>query len=95
MWHINIMTKANMLLGQGYQATIDLITEQQASIAAAGSKVVVITADSDNKQLLAQKELRTALGDTAYNTLVANTLTALNTALTTAKTTATNALAAL
>gem|GEM_PF-5137276 len=90
-----IMTDANLATGEGLKKTIDKITAIQAKNAAAGSKGVVLVTDATDEVLASEANLIEVLGDSAYNTLPANALTALNTALVDAKTTANTAYAAL
>lgn len=76
----------------GAKSKIDAV---QASAALTGTKVSISLVDADGKEIVNKGVIIAAIGQTAYNTLCASTLTALNTALTGAESTANTALAAL
>lgn len=70
------------------QADIDTITAIQAKHALTGARVNVrVTNAAGDQELVSTKDLKTILGDTAYNTICSTALTSLNTALASAKTT--------
>lgn len=75
--------------------TIAKIDAAQAKIALTGSKVKITITNPSGEELANRDAIIAAIGQTAYNTLIASTLTALNTALTGAETTANTAFAAL
>lgn len=76
-------------------ATIAKIDAAQAKIALTGSKVKITITDANQTELVSRGDIIGAIGQTAYDTLIGTTLTALNTALTGAETTANTAFAAL
>ncbi|HYC27728.1 MAG TPA: hypothetical protein VEB42_02915 [Chitinophagaceae bacterium] len=90
------MTTETLNTAKGYQATIDKVNEIQARLTAAtGEKGIAAIVDAESKTLVNQQELIGAIGQAAYDTLAADTLAAINTALAAAKTAAQTSLTAL
>jgi hypothetical protein len=59
----------------------------QAKIATSGAKVALhITNAQGNKELVGPEELKTVLGDSAYNTIIATALASISSELTTRET---------
>lgn len=81
--------------GKALQTTLVNINAVQAKNAVTGAKVSLSVVDADNVVQVNQATIIAAIGQSAYNTIVANTLTALNTALASAETTADTAFSAL
>ncbi len=90
------MTTENFTSAKTLQETIAKLTSATTKIATTGAKVKIEVTDSAGSGVLVSKDaIVAAIGQTAYNTLIAETLTTLNTAIASAETTATTAFAAL
>lgn len=76
----------------GLNATIGKISAVQSKNALTGVKASISILDSAGGVIVAESQLRGAVGDTAYNTIAAAALTSLNTSLASAKTAAQDAL---
>lgn len=76
-------------------ATIDKIDAIQAKIALTGSKVKITVTDANENEIVSRATIIAAIGQSAYDTLVAGALSDLNTALSGAETTANTSLAAV
>ncbi len=89
------MTNANYNTATPTINTITKCTAIQTKAAVTGAKVSIALLDTEGNTVSNHADILAALGQTAYNNLIATALSDLNTALTSAKSDADTALAAL